>query len=555
MRRARRGRAKGTAQISANAPEARKPFALVEAGTHGLRIAAANESAQNEGVSPGLRFTDAKARCPELASEEIDRASDATALEALGNWLIRFVPLIAVDGSDGLMLETTGCAHLYGGEAGMMAEITRLLERDHIPHAAGLASTPGAASALARSKSGTILAHGHERDGLSDLPVTSLRLSEEAETLLRRFGLTRIGQLYGIDRKALARRFRSREAADAVLLRLDQALGLRHEPLDPLRLPPLHSARFNCPEPIFTSEAIQFGLEKMSAELCNELARLGQGGRGFSLIAFRSDGGVSEVRITLARPARTPKHILRLFKEKIDQIDPGFGIDLLLLEAHRAGAMDVSAVALSGDLAAHETDDLALAALADRITAKLKEGAVYIHRPVESHVPERASQRETFMGRLPDAFSPDGVTGPRPLRIFQTPERVKVLAEVPDGPPQRFVWRKVTRRVARADGPERINPEWWHHMSPPPHAASPEGASQKWLAPKLDPRADALLIKKIHAKLASEEDALPVRNLPRTRDYYRVEDTEGRRYWLFRLGLYGDGRGLPPDWFMHGLFA
>ena len=527
----------------------------MEAGTHGLRIAAANKSAQSEGVSVGLRFTDAKARCPGLSSEEIDRPADTAALKALGNWLIRFAPLIAVDGEDGLMLETTGCAHLYGGESGMMAEVSRLLQRDHIPHAAGLASTPGAASALARSKPGTILAHGSEREELSDLPVSSLRLSEEAETLLRRFGLTRVGQLYGIDRRALARRFRSREAADAVLLRLDQALGLRHEPLDPLRLLPLQSARFNCPEPIFTAEAIQFALEKMSADLCADLARLGQGARGFSLIAFRSDGEASEVSITLARPARTSKHILRLFREKIDQIDPGFGIDLLLLEARRAGAMDISAVALSGDLAASDTDEVALAALADRITAKLKEGAVYVHCPVESHVPERASQCETFTGQLPETLPREAITGPRPLRIFQTPERVRVLAEVPDGPPQRFVWRKVTRQVARADGPERINPEWWHHTAPPPRANSPEGTSQKWLAPKLDRRADAELIEKIHAKLAVEEVAVPVKNLPRTRDYYRVEDTEGRRYWLFRQGLYGDGRGLAPGWFMHGLFA
>ena len=506
-------------------------------------------------MSAGLRFTDAKARCPGLQSEDIDREADAAALRALGLWLIRFAPLVALDGDDGLMLETTGCAHLYGGETGMLAEVSRLLNRDHIPHQLGLASTPGAASALARAAPGTLLPYGDERRGLAALPVSSLRLSEDAETLLRRFGLTRIGQLYGVDRKALARRFRSREAADTVLLRLDQALGLRHEPLLPLRLEPLQSARFSCPEPVFTAEAIQFGLEKMAIELCAELARLGQGARGFSLIAFRSDGTASEVDISLARPARTPKHILRLFREKIDRIDPGFGIDLLLLEARRAGAMDVSAVALSGDLAARDTDEVALAALADRITAKLKEGVVYVHRLAESHVPERASQREAFTGQLPEMPSCETALGPRPIRIFSPPERVTVLAEVPDGPPQHFVWRKVARHVVRADGPERINPEWWLHTGAPARAASPEGAAQKWLAPKLDPRADAELIKKIQAKLAAEDIAEPVKNLPRTRDYYRVEDTEGRRYWLFREGLYGDGRGHHPNWYMHGLFA
>lgn len=541
--------------MPASAPEAQHPFALVEAGVHGLRIAAANERAQGAGVSTGLRFTDAKARCPDLASEEIDRSADAAALKSLGSWLIRFAPLVAIDGNDGLMLEVTGCAHLYGGETGMLMEVSRLLERDHIPHQTGLASTPGAASALARSKPGTILMYGREKAELSDLPVSSLRLSGDAVTLLRRFGLTRIGQLYGIDRGALARRFRSREAADVVLLRLDQALGLRREPLDPLRMPPLQTSRFNCPEPIFTIEAIQFALEKMSTELCAELARLGQGARGFSLIAFRSDGSVSHVSITLARPARTPKHILRLFREKIEQIDPGFGIDLLLLEGRRAGAMDVSAVALSGDLAASDTDDVALAALADRITAKLKEGAVYVHCPIESHMPERAAKREMFAGQLPPPLSRKAITGPRPVRILPAPERVKVLAEVPDGPPQRFIWRKVARQVVRADGPERINPEWWLHSAPPLRAASPEGADQKWLAPKLDPRADAELIAKIQAKFVADDIAEPVRNLPRTRDYYRVEDTDGRRYWLFRQGLYGDGRGRAPDWYMHGLFA
>ena len=522
---------------------------------HGLRIAAANERARTEGVSAGLRFTDAKARCPDLESEDINREADAAALKGLGLWFIRIAPLVSLDGRDGLMLETTGCAHLYNDEKGMLGEVSRLLTRDHIPHKAAIAATPGAASALARSMPGTILGFGQEREGLAGLPVASLRLSEEAETLLRRFGFTRIGQLYGIERKSLARRFRSRQMADAVLLRLDQALGLRREPLRPLRTPPQYSARFACPEPIFTSEAIQFGLEETSAELCAELSRLGQGARSFSLVAFRSDGSASEVHITLARPARTPKHILRLFKEKMDRIDPGFGIDLLVLEARRTGAMDISAVALSGDLAASDTDEVALAALADRISAKLKEGAVFVSRPLESHVPERADVRQVFSGNLPEPLERHVKTGPRPVRIFPSPERIKVLAEVPDGPPQKFIWRKVARIVSHADGPERVNPEWWHHTAPPPCAENPEGLRRKWLAPKLDPRADAQLIEKIQNKLALEDVSEPLKNLPRTRDYYRVEDVEGRRYWLFRLGLYGDGRGGSPEWFMHGLFA
>lgn len=540
---------------AAPAPEPVVPFALVEAGAHGLRIAAANSLAKADGVSEALRFTDAKARCPGLISQDIDRAADAVALERLGHWMVRLSPLVALDGLDGLMIETTGCAHLHGGEPAMLDTVQHLLKHQHIPCQVGLASTPGAAHATARLSPGTSLAPGEEKAGLADLPVTALRLSEEAETLLRRFGLTRIGQLYDIDRKALVRRFRSREAVDAVLLRLDQALGQRREPLQPLRAPPAHASRLKCPEPIASSEAIQMGLEQLTDTLCKDLTGLGQGARGYGLLAFRSDGGVEEVSITLARPARDPQHILRLFKEKTDQIDPGFGIDCLVLEARRVGPMETGAVALSGDLAASDTDMTAVAALADRIGAKLGPRAVCVTEFSESHLPERADRLAPFIGGLPR--HPGGLpsTGPRPIRVLPRPERVEVLAEVPDGPPQRFVWRRVTRRVVRADGPERINPEWWRHTAAPETARSPDGTDRKWLAPKLDPRADAVLIEAIRADLEVAQDTGPVKALPRARDYYRIEDAEGRRYWVFRQGLYGDGRGGLPDWYVHGLFA
>lgn len=528
---------------------------LVEAGAHGLLVAAANAAAEGFGISPRMRFTDAKANCPKLLHDDIDRGADAAALRALGDWMVRIAPLIAIDGTDGLMMETTGCAHLYGGEADMLAEVSRLLDRDHIPHQVAIAGTPGAAYALAREDAGAILGTGDEATGLANLSTSALRISAEAQTLLRRFGLTRIGQLYDIDRKALARRFRSREAADAVLLRLDQALGVRNEPLTPLRAPPLHTARLNCPEPLQTGEAIRIGLEQLAGELCEELKRLGQGARVFVLRAFRSDGTTSHAEITLARPVSTPDHILRLFDERLARIDPGFGIDLLLLEALRAGAMETGAVALSGDLAASDTDAVALAALADRVTAKLGHGAVSALAPQESYLPERAEVRADFDGNFSAATERAAPARPRPIRMIDPPETIRVLAEVPDGPPQHFVWRRVARRVTRADGPERIGPEWWRYAAPPAIAASPDGTDRKWLSPRLDPRADAQLIEKIRDELEQEDTAEPLRHLPRTRDYYRIEDTEGRRYWVFRKGLYDDGRGGPPEWYVHGLFA
>lgn len=528
---------------------------LVEAGQHGLRVVSTNKHARQQGVTEGLRFTDAKARCPDLTSQDIDRTADIQVLEKLGHWMMRVAPLVAIDGGDGLMVETTGCAHIYGDEAAMLEKIKVLLRRNHLPNRLGLAGTPGAAYALARTGDKTILQNGEEKAGLADLPIARMRLSEAAEILLRRFGLTRIGQLYDIDRKALARRFQSRSVADAALIRLDQMLGTRHEPLSPLRPPPAHACRVNCPDPILTGEAIEIGLTTLAARLCDELGQLGQGARGFTLLAFRADGTISDTSITLARPGRSAEHVTHLFQEKIDRIDPGYGIDCLVLEAHRVGPMSVSAVALSGDLAASDTDVAAVAALADRIAAKLGNGSVLATRFLESHMPEQAESLDPFEGDLASRAAYQHVIGPRPIRILTIPERVDVLAEVPDGPPQRFIWRKRSRHVARADGPERISPEWWRYIAPLPPAAAPKTADQKWLAPKLDPRADAALIAAVRSELEAAPQGAPVKNLPRARDYYRVEDTEGRRYWIFRKGLYGDNRGGHPDWYVHGLFA
>ena len=479
----------------------------METGRRGLLVAAANESAQALGVTVGLAFTDACARAPNLLHEEIDRQADHLALRGLADWMVRFSPAIMLDGRDALLMEVTGCAHLFDGEAGMVEEIkTRLHKSAHTAHLA-VANTPGAASAFARS-SPQIVPDDETRARLSELPVEGLRLSYEAVELLRRFGLTRIGQLYGVDRKALARRFASRETADAVVMRLDQALGLRHEPMTPLRPAPEWRVRLACPEPIASSEGIVFGLNKLVSDLCAKLDEHGVGARDFSFMAFRADGGVSDIHVSAARPVRDPKHILRLFSERIDRIDPGFGVDLLLLGAARAETLGQHIAPLSAEMAAPEEDGAGLARLADRLAARLGTNAVQVARCAESHIPERAEQLVPYNGDVP-ALLPEHKAGPRPLRLLDRPEQIETLAEVPDGPPLLFTWRRVTRRVARADGPERLAPEWW--------------------------------------KLSERRS--------RARDYYRVEDETGRRYWLYRDGLYDDNRGGPPRWFLHGIFA
>lgn len=537
---------------------------LVESGARGLTVVAANPAAQKGGIAPGLRFADAKARLPDLASEEIDREADEKALRQLGAWMIRVAPIVALDPPDGLTLEVTGCGRLYGGEAALAQKVAALLKDNGIAARLALASTPGAGVALSRH-GGTpvsLLAPGEERDGLSSLPVAALRLSDEASTLLRRFGLTRVGQLYGIDRRALARRFGARSVADSVLLRLDQALGERAEPLVPVIPPPDFRASQSCLEPLITSEAIGYGLESLSAALCDDLKAAGQGARAFTLHAFRADGTKAEVHVSAAAPLSDPAHLCGLFRERLDRIDPGFGIDLLVLHGFRTDPAGADAPPLSGDLAGGAVDIAALCAFADRVTARLGEDVVRVRQSSERHRPEDAERRERFTGTLPSPLSdPSSMRGPRPLRLLDPPERIVALAEIPDGPPRSFRWRRVVRRVVRADGPERIAPEWAHHHRLK-SAPAPNGLDRRWLAPKLDPRADAGQIAKTKKALdramnddPSQEEGTLQKNLPRARDYYRVEDPEGRRYWLFRDGLYDDGRGGVPQWYVHGIFA
>ena len=497
------------------------PFVLHEKSAHGLTVAAANAAAKAAGIHAGMRFSDARASVPALMAEEIDREADAHAFRLLARWMNGYSPLVSLDGEDALLLEITGCDHLFGGEAAMAARVSGRLAQPGYTHQIAVAGTPGAAQALARyggtGNAPQILPSGAERSGLCELPVQALRLSHEATTLLRRFGLTRIGQLCGIDRKALTRRFRSRQAADAVCLRLDQALGIRLEPVAPLRSPPEHAWRLACPEPLTQAAGVEAGLQQLTQTLYADLSGKGLGARHFVFTAFHSDGQVSEVSAQAARPVRAPDHVLRLFRERAGKIDPGFGIDLLLLEALRTGPMDMGSRPLSGDLATTGVDEVALSALADRINARLGDGTVRLTHAEARHVPDKAERNGAFTGELPAAEAGlRDMQGLRPVRMLGWAERVDVIAQVPDGPPLSFVWRRVLRRVARSDGPERIAPEWWLHL--PGQAARPAA-------------------------------------LPRTRDYYRIEDAEGRRYWVFREGLYDDRRGQLPEWFVQGLFA
>ncbi len=328
---------------------------------------------------------------------------------------------------------------------------------------------------------------------------------------MRRLGLKRIGQLIDLPRSSLERRFHSRDTAQAVLRRLDQALGQRAETRTPLLPAPDFVARLAFSEPLITHDGVIAGLDHLAAELCRMLAHASLGVRRVALWVARADGSSAEIAAGLSAPSHAPAHLLRLLKDKVETIDMGFGVDLMALAALITEPLHPAQMSLTETAAIKGPEALGCETLIDALVNRLGKSAVRRLFPRASHIPERAqSLRGAFAG-LPAWPQEATAKPPRPLLLLTRPEPLRVMAEIPEGPPARFTWRRVSRRVVKAEGPERIAPEWW--------------------------RALALL------------------SAPRPRDYYRLEDEDGCRYWVFREGLYRDGEDEAPCWFLHGVFA
>lgn len=503
---------------SAEAPETdifRKPLALVEADAKGVRLTAVNHPAQELGLHIGMTLADARAIHPGLETAPATPEKDQDRLLAMAHWCGRYSPWVNVDdthvsGTKGLWIDASGCAHLFGGEDNMLHDITARLQAFGFTAKAAMADTPGAAWALARYGSAETrrAAPKKNKQTLKPLYLGGLRLDQEILVLLRRLGLTRIGQLYDVPRAALTRRFKSQDISTAVMARLDQALGHRHEPISPLMPPPNYRSRLSFADPLQLLGGIKLSLEKLLETLCVSLNTDQKGARVLTLWAYRIDGKVSSVRIATSRPSRDPKHFQNLFQEKLDRIDAGFGIETLILNADVVEDLTPDQVDLQKDDVT-SLSPKALAEWVDRIGNHDGTEKVFKTAPEESHIPERACRTAGTEEDHDWEKQPDKPV--RPFRLLPRPEQIQVMAEIPEGPPLTFTWRKVPRRIAHAEGPERIAPEWW-------------------------------------------QDTNPIRS--NIRDYYRVEDTEGRRYWLFRDGLYDDDtRQGPPQWFMHGIFA
>ncbi|MEJ6403198.1 Y-family DNA polymerase [Yoonia sp. 2307UL14-13] len=483
-----------------NAPPDDAPIALTREGHHGPVIHAVNRAARLNGINVGSRIVDMRAICPELQVEYADPAGDIAALDKLALWARRWCPWSVRNGADGLILDTTGSDHLLGGEAAMLVEMETQLSMLGLSAQLAVAPTWGAAWALARFGPVRSIC-GLDEVGfkLGALPVTALRLEPETVLLLRRLGLKTIGAVMDVPRLSLTRRFVKAALEANPLMRLDQALGKLAEPVASVDAKPRFRVQSRLAEPIFDPTPY---LPQLCEELCDKLQQAGQGCRRLHLTVYRTDGDVSHVDVATAAMTRDPAHLHGLFRDKVERINPGFGFDLITLEAGGVEEMQVRQNRLDGG-----TDDvLHLTRLVDRLSAKF--GARAVTRPVlhESHVPERA---EGKVASLAGGAEPGVSTArERPLRLFAHPEEVNVLYAVPEGPPAQFIWRRRTHRVARFTGPERIAPEWWHD-----------------------------------------------RPSTRLRDYFKVEDQSGRRMWLYREGLHEDGRGGDPRWFVHGCFA
>ena len=501
------------------------PLALIADTAHGPRIAAANDAGQAAGVHAGTMLADARTLCPQIATAPSDPASDLALLENFALWVQRWGPWSVLDPPDGLVVDVTGVAHLFGGEEALLADVQALFKRRRFTIRTAIAPTAGAAWALAHyGEDGAILAaapslssllHSSCGDDTADmpvklggLPITALRLDEATLLVLRRLGLKRLSDLHGVERDALARRFRNRQAPAAnPLIRMDQLLGRVPEPMLPVLAQHVPLVQRRLMEPIRHRSLLDRVVADLAEDMVRELEGQGLGARRLEIGMWKVDGDVVIRSLELAAPSRDAGHIIGLFGRKLDNVDAGFGIELVRL---RSAWTEPLALAQADFEKAAETHGTSLSACIDRLSVRLGEKAVRRPVPHASHVPERA---QTWQGPFEPEKASQGALEfhARPLKLLDTPERIAVLYASPDGLPRRFRWRGQVHEIERAEGPERIAPEWWRE-----------------------------------------------RSSVRLRDYYRIEDGEGRRYWIYRDGITGDGRGNdktggPPDWFLQGL--
>jgi len=458
-------------------------------------IASADRAALALGLRPGLPLAEARARIPDLDARDADPDGDAATLRGLAAGALRWTPLLSPDPPDGLLLDVTGATDLHGGERAVLHDIHALLNGSGLAVRVAIAGTPGAARAVARfgKAVASVVPPGGEEATLSGLPIACLGIAPDAAAGLRALGVETVRDLVALPRAPLVRRFGAE-----VLLALDRALGRLPEPIHPWTPPEAIQPRVGFLETLFTAEALGLALDRLVALACEALAAQGLGARRLDLLAERVDGTVQAIRIGTARPSRERAHLGAMLRARIERIEPGWGIEAMRLhvQAEPLGAVQEGI----GD------DAPDLAALVDRLAARFEGARVFAAQPVASRVPERSVQRVHPMEGAVRSSWPSG--RPRPIRLLHPPEPIEAIAALPDRPPAAFTWRRIRRRIRHADGPERIAGEWWRRDG-------------EWRA---------------------------------LRDYWAVEDEEGRRFWLFRRGDGEEAVTGDLSWFLHGVF-
>ncbi len=470
------------------------PFVLVSSQRGRTVIDSVNPLAQQKEIYPNMVLADCKAIFPELLAIKSEPGRAEKILYALAEWCIGYTPFVAVDLPDGLILDTSGCTHLFGGEIAYIENLkTRLGAYGYYVQIA-IADTIGTAYATARFGNNlTNVIPGGQAQALRKLPPAALRLEPAVLERLKKLGLHRIGDIMDIARTTLRRRFGA-----SLPYRISQALGQEMEMIVPIKPIEPYQERLSSMEPIASAIGITIALQQLLQTLCLRFEKEGMGLRQVVFKAYRLDGDIQQIDIGTVYPSRNADHLFKLFEHKIATLQPELGFELFVLEASKVEPVINEQAALWN---ASRQNDKKITELLDRVTSKIGLSSITRYLPAEHYLPERSVKQATpIWEKAPTTWRTDW---PRPTHLLQHPEVIEVTAVLPDYPPMLFRFRGKLHTIIKSDGPERIEQEWW--------------------------LSDGLY-----------------------RDYYCVEEESGSRYWLFRSGPYDAGR---PEWFIHGFFA
>jgi protein ImuB len=498
---------KARAAESSTPPTEKPPLVIAAKINNAMRITGLDRKATASNLSQGMALADARAMLPALKVVQYNPLGEQELLERIADWCDRYTPFVSLLSSRELLLDVTGTTHLFGGEQAMLDQVRTKIGEQGFAVRAALAGNTAAARALAHYRDGLVVPPGDDAQALYHLPTDAMNFDPEVTHAFHRAGLKTIGQIAKRKRTELQSRFGA-----GIVARIDHALGAREKPITPRIMPPHYSAEQRFAEPIVLEDTILEVLRQLAQSLGTMMAERDEGARCLEAVFFRTDGQVTRIAIEMGSPMRDAATVTRLFREKLsalaDPLDPGFGFDLIRLGATRTERAEAKAVALDAD----EQAGKEVRFLIDRLAIRFGTQSILAFQPNETNIPEAAwvalpAQQIEKTQKAWRCLRHGRETPRRPLRFLEKPEAIDAIASFPHGVPKRFRWRGVWHQVTAAEGPERIAMEWWRQQ-----AAQP------------------------------------------TRDYFRIEDGEGRRFWLYREGVYGR-ETEQPQWFLQGAFA